>query len=281
MTETFLILLAGGVMLAAAVSKPKEIRPQGVPEDLEGVTLQWLRLAGIIALALGALAMFFFLRRERPVEATAAFHRRQLALLVAFLVAVLAQLGFVQVAWVRTQRVCAGIAFMVGVMSGSGLLHELMLPRGTAVAFPPKVWSIALQTLACLGVASMTGLALMDMLLGHAYLTASRMSIEPFRRLNAVLAGVTVMRVLVAVGGVLLLNAMRPVDRLWGIQGLFIGTRYFVGFVVPVVFIYMAHDCIKRRSTQSATGILYVAGVLIFIGEIVGLYLVRETGLPF
>ena len=280
MTETFLILLAGGVMLAAAVSRPKELRRHG-PDDLDGVTLQWLRLAGIIALALGALAMFFFLRRETPANATAAFHRRQLALLGAFLAAVLAQLGFVQVAWVRTQRVCAGVAFLVGVMSGSGLLHELMLPRGTAVAFPPKVWSIALQTLACLGVASMTGLALMDMLLGHAYLTASRMSMQPFRRLNGVLAGATAMRVLVAVGGVLLLNAMRPVERLWGIHGLFIATRYFVGFVVPVVFIYMAHDCIKRRSTQSATGILYVAGVLIFIGEIVGLYLVRETGLPF
>jgi hypothetical protein len=43
----------------------------------------------------------------------------------------------------------------------------------------------------------------------------------------------------------------------------------------------MAHDCIKRRATQSATGILYVAGVLIFIGEIIALYLLRQTGLPF
>ena len=46
MTETFLILLAAGVMLAAAVSDPKQ------------VTLQWLRLCGIIALALVALAVF-------------------------------------------------------------------------------------------------------------------------------------------------------------------------------------------------------------------------------
>ena len=51
--------------------------------------------------------------------------------------------------------------------------------------------------------------------------------------------------------------------------------------VVPAIFIYMASDCIKRRSTQSATGILYVAGVLVFIGEMIALYLVRVTGLPF
>jgi hypothetical protein len=269
MTETFLILLAAGVMLAAAASDPKE------------VTLQWLRLAGIIALSLAALGTFFFLRRETPAESTAFYHRLQLWLILAFMLAILGQLAFVQIAWRGVQRAFAFLAVVVGVMSGSGLLHELMLPRGTAVTFQPKAFSIGLQTIACFGVASMTGLALMDMLLGHAYLTASRMTMQPFRRLNNALAVATVLRVLVAVAGVLVINALRPVDRLWGIHGLFIGTRYFVGFFVPAIFIYMAHDCIKRRSTQSATGILYVAGVLIFIGEIVGLYLVRETGLPF
>jgi hypothetical protein len=58
-------------------------------------------------------------------------------------------------------------------------------------------------------------------------------------------------------------------------------TRWAVGLGVPAAFIYMAHDCIRRRSTQAATGILYVTGVLVFIGEIVALYLLRETGLPF
>jgi hypothetical protein len=62
---------------------------------------------------------------------------------------------------------------------------------------------------------------------------------------------------------------------------LLVGTRWLVGLLVPAVFVYMAHDCIRRRSTQSATGILYVAGVLILIGELVALYLTRETGLPF
>jgi hypothetical protein len=63
--------------------------------------------------------------------------------------------------------------------------------------------------------------------------------------------------------------------------GLFVITRWLVGLVIPAVFIYMAYDCIKRRATQSATGILYVTGILIFIGEIIGLYLLRETRLPF
>ena len=52
MTESFLILLAGGVMLAAVISDPRD------------VTVNWLRLAGIIALAMAALSAFFYSRRE-------------------------------------------------------------------------------------------------------------------------------------------------------------------------------------------------------------------------
>ena len=51
MPETFLILLAGGVMLAAAVPDPAT------------VTLHWLRLSGIIALCMCGLGVFFYLRR--------------------------------------------------------------------------------------------------------------------------------------------------------------------------------------------------------------------------
>jgi len=127
----------------------------------------------------------------------------------------------------------------------------------------------------------MTGLILMDMLLGHAYLTASKMTMKPFARLNAAVAVVAVLRLISSTVGIYFLNALHPVRMLWGIHGLLMLTRWFVGLVVPFVFLYMAHDCIKRRATQSATGILYVCGVLIFIGEMIALPLVRDTGLPF
>ena len=71
------------------------------------------------------------------------------------------------------------------------------------------------------------------------------------------------------------------VEMLSAAYGLMMIVRWVIGLAVPAVFVYMAQDCIKRRSTQSATGILYVAGVLVFVGEIVALYLVRATGLPF
>ncbi len=127
----------------------------------------------------------------------------------------------------------------------------------------------------------MTGIVLMDMLLGHAYLTASKMSMKPFMRLNAALALVAILRLISASLGVYFLNTLHPVKMLWGVHGLLMLTRWLVGLGVPFVFIYMAHDCIRRRATQSATGILYVCGVLIFIGEMIALPLVRDTGLPF
>jgi hypothetical protein len=267
--ETFLILLAGGVMLAAAVPRPGD------------VTLHWLRLGGVIALCMFALGAFFYLRRDSVAEVPVFYRRVQAGLLLATAAGILGQLGFVQVDWRRTQRAFAAGAFVVAVLAGSNLLHELMVARQTAVRFSPKALSIALQAIASAGVAALPGLALMDMLLGHAYLTASKMTTAPFRRLSLALAWALAARAAVAVGLVLLLQSRRPVEMLWAVYGLYAGTRWLVGLVVPAVFVYMTHDCIRRRHTQAATGILYVTGVLIFIGEIIALYLVRETGLPF
>jgi len=270
MAEAFLIFLSAGIMLAAVISDPEQ------------VTLLWLRLCGIIALAVGGLSMYFLLTRNAADSTTPVFFQRmQIGLTIATLALILGQLAFVQVAWRRTQRVLAGAAFVVGVLAGAGMLHDMMVTRGTYLNYPPKALGITLQMLAGVGIAGMCGLALMDMLLGHAYLTASKMTIAPFRRLNLALATIMVLRAISAIALALALQAWRRPEMMWNLYGLYIGTRWFVGLIVPAVFVYMAHDCITRRSTQSATGILYVAGVLIFIGEIVALYLMHETGLPF
>jgi hypothetical protein len=239
MPETFLILLAAGITLAAGVSDPKQ------------VTLNWLRLCGILALVMAGLSMYFAQRLWMPNAIAGA--------------AIIGQLAFVQLAFRRTQQIFAWVAFLLALRVGVTYLDVAPL-----IAYASAI-----------GIAAMCGLALMDMLLGHAYLTASKMTIAPFLRLNSMLAGTMIWRTLIAVGGTMLLEHYRPIYLLWGQHGLFILTRWLVGLLVPAVFIYMAHDCIRRRATQSATGILYVAGVLIFIGEIVALYLVRATGLPF
>src|SRR5215211_1189339 len=59
MPEAFLILFAGGIILAAAVSDPRD------------VTLNWLRLCGILSLAMIGLSAFFLFRREAAPDGAA------------------------------------------------------------------------------------------------------------------------------------------------------------------------------------------------------------------
>src|SRR5438552_16117270 len=99
MPETFLILLSGGIMLAAAVCDPGE------------VTLNWLRLCGVLALAMAGVSVFFLVRRGESVRATV------WALNAACGLAILGQLAFAQLGWRRTQQVLAVLAFVVAIRS--------------------------------------------------------------------------------------------------------------------------------------------------------------------
>jgi hypothetical protein len=255
MTEPFLLLFAAGIMLAAAVPGRGQQKQ---------VTLNWLRLAGIIALALVALAWYFAGRRDpsSPWMAGAPLKAHY-----TFGGIILGQLAFTQIAWRRTQRVVAAAAFVCGVW--------IVAKYGPAVA----PWTNRVLTGA--GVAAMTGLNLMDMLLGHAYLTTSKMTMKPFQRLNLTLIGALFARAICAVGLVVVLQHRGPVEMLWSVHGFIIGVRWVVGLLLPAVFLFMTQECIRRRATQSATGILYVTGLLILIGEIAAMYLLTHTGLPF
>jgi hypothetical protein len=54
--------------------------------------------------------------------------------------------------------------------------------------------------------------------------------------------------------------------------------RWGVGFVAPFVLAWMARQTAKIRSTQSATGILYVVVIFCFLGELTSQLLLRSTG---
>jgi len=250
MPETFLLLLCGGVMLASAVPKPRD------------VTLHWLRLAGIIAMTMLGLSAFFALRRETRIP------HLEIYLYVCVTCMIAAQLAAVQTDRPDFARGFAIFAFLCSIPFSAAMLgRPLNVPLGAAIV-------------GCAGVAAMCGIVLMEMLLGHAYLTAAKMTIAPFKRMNLVLAAVVALRMFFALSATLMQQRW-SIELFWPRQGLFVGTRWLVGLIVPSIFVYMTHDCIKRRATQSATEILYVAGVRVFIGEMIALYLTRETGLPF
>jgi hypothetical protein len=126
--------------------------------------------------------------------------------------------------------------------------------------------------------AALLGAATTAMLIGHSYLIAPAMSIRPLMRLLGALAVCTLLRM--AVAGMALWSWT---DRAGGGSLetellLWLPVRWLVGFVGPLGLGWMAWETAKIRSTQSATGILYVVVILCFLGELTSQLLQDRTG---
>ncbi len=219
--------------------------------DPKQVTLRWLRLGGLIAVGLAAAALVV-----NPSFWPA-------------IVLPIAQLLAVQLGRRTPQRLAALLSFILIVV----LLCK-----------PQFVPACLIAT----GLSSgLLGGFLMTMLLGHAYLTAGgEMTQKPFVRLVTLVALLLVLRAVASVAFALLPffaaesdPQFQSLSATWDV--VMITVRYLVGLLVPGVFTYMIWDCVKRRANQSATGILYVAGILVILGEGTALALLKATALPF
>jgi hypothetical protein len=123
------------------------------------------------------------------------------------------------------------------------------------------------------------GSAVTAMLIGHSYLIAPTMSLTPLVRLLAVLA-VSVVARLAADGYALgcwtaahSLVTLKSSDAV-----LWLPLRWLVGFLAPLALDGMAWQTARIRSTQSATGILYVVVIFCFLGELTS-QLLRDSGM--
>lgn len=119
------------------------------------------------------------------------------------------------------------------------------------------------------------GAALLGMILGHWYLTEPGLPIAPLGFLSwaffftlCIRGGLTLLRLPVLAGAV----------SAWPI-GLFVGIRLLVGLAIPFLLAVMILRCVKTRSTMSATGLLYLAMVMVCSGEAVARYLLLAHSL--
>jgi hypothetical protein len=126
--------------------------------------------------------------------------------------------------------------------------------------------------------ALLLGSAMTAMLMGHSYLIAPGMSMTPLLRLLGAFAISIVIRG--AVDGFVLWNwtTRNRFDSLGNDELLWLPVRWLVGFALPLVLGWMAWQTARIRSTQSATGILYVVVIFCFLGELTAL-LLRGRGL--
>lgn len=128
--------------------------------------------------------------------------------------------------------------------------------------------------------AVLLGSALTAMLLGHSYLIAPTMSLTPLMRLLAVLALAAVARLGVDGYALCWTAVYSPVTLKSGDAVFLLPLRWLLGFVAPLGLVWMAWQTARIRSTQSATGILYVVVIFCFLGELTS-QLLRGDGMTF
>jgi hypothetical protein len=139
-------------------------------------------------------------------------------------------------------------------------------------AGPSALWTINGASRAASGF--LMGSTLTAMLLGHQYLTAPSMTIDPLKRVLVVMACALLVRALLAGAGtwatpVVDLSPAFPSGA--PNLGTILAVRWGVGFVAFGVATLMTWRTASIRSTQSATGILYIAMIFVLFGELTSL----------
>ena len=125
--------------------------------------------------------------------------------------------------------------------------------------------------------ALVVGSATTAMLMGHSYLISPAMSISPLMRLLAALGVSVILRIALACFGLWGWTSIHGTSNLETELMLWLPVRWILGLIAPLVLGWMAWETARIRSTQSATGILYVVVIVCFLGELTSLLLVEKT----
>lgn len=169
------------------------------------------------------------------------------------------------VAWTLERRKGGTMfAFAIAVLA-------IVALGGLASFQAATVEGFLLQMLNSLSAAWLLGSVTATMLLGHWYLTATGMSLSPLQRFNQIFAAMLIIRITVA----LLIIMQEPTmvsGHGWGLQ-----TLRWAGLLGPLVLTLLTVQILKYRNTQSATGVLYAATILVFMGEMAA-NLVHQSG---
>jgi hypothetical protein len=166
------------------------------------------------------------------------------------------------------------VATTLVLLAGLGLLEVDALSRTPGAPGPVAALLGSYTSAAVLGT------VVSAMLMGHSYLIAPSMSLTPLFRL--ILATVIALALRMLVDGFALgrWTWEHSLDNLKGEEVLWLPVRWGVGFLAPLVLCWMTWQTARIRSTQSATGILYVVVIFCFLGELTG-QLLRGAGVTF
>jgi hypothetical protein len=122
------------------------------------------------------------------------------------------------------------------------------------------------------------GLTIAAMFLGHWYLNTPTMAIGPLQKLVVLIGAAIGLRTIVEGAGLALSltdSGMPDTEQL-----LFVSLRWLSGIFGAMALAVMTWKTLKIPNTQSATGILYVAVIATFLGELTSLLLTAQSEYP-
>ncbi len=230
-------------------------------------------LAG--ALLLIALAM----RPETPVSITSGLYNFGL-------VSLSVSAGAIVIYWATIGRLFARIRplFLWGSLV-SGVVA--LLCQGVALSAIDQGVFPVITVASFISSAALLGGSCTAMILGHWYLVLPSMDVSLLQAMVKFHIVSTFLRifVVIVVVWIALTSWQAPsgatfVQYVWSLDGVFLWQRVLFGLVGPLVLAFLTWETAKIRSTQSATGILYVDFFTVIVGEVLAKYLLITMRIP-
>ena len=188
----------------------------------------------------------------------------------------------------RVRQIILGLA----VLTGFGLITIEGLAVGLAFVrrFDGLTPAALLGAASFLTSAVLLGTTCTAMILGHWYLVIPSMQVSHLQSIARVHIASTAARIVVVAAVVWFALAtgyaidpiLGPTFRryIFSVDGIFFWQRVLFGLAGPAVLSYLTWETAKIRSTQSATGILYVDFFTVVVGEVLAKYIVLATRVP-
>jgi protein NrfD len=227
--------------------------------------------AGLAALLV--VAAFTF----RPPEASATEWGR-----VAFGALIVFEAALV-IYWATIGRTLASIRPAIAVTGVVAGIVALVTQAIASTTGGPPVQAMTIISFS--SSALLLGGACTAMILGHWYLVIPSLQVSHLQSIVKLHMASMALRVLVVAAAIFVAivswePGLGPSFRhyIFSVAGIFFWQRVLFGLVGPAVLSYLTWETAKIRSTQSATGILYVDFFTVVVGEVLAKYLFLATG---
>jgi len=246
--------------------------------------------AGLAAILL-VIAIAFYLQSVQPAVSGVTARADAGAIRVAaapYLLPLLLSTGLTVFAWATIGRLFTKFrTAILGAAAATGVVAIVMQALQSSGGASSALQ--ALTVVSFLTSSLLLGGACTAMILGHWYLVIPSMEVSHLQSIVRVHMASMAARVIVVAAAVwLAIATFRPeLDPgpgfrryIFSIDGIFFWQRVLFGLAGPAVLSYLTWETAKIRSTQSATGILYVDFFTVVVGEVLAKYILLATRVP-